>query len=128
MSAMRAVCMDCTSTRLCARHRAEKDSQVQKDMAAAQEMIAKARELGFRWEEPATLKRGRSLLGELEPILAVLRTEPGKWACIRTYPSESGANGATGSLRRRPPKGRWEFTRRKNKLYARYLGPEDGSK
>lgn len=129
MSAMRAVCIDCTPTRLCARHRAEKDALVQKDMAAAQEMIAKARELGFQWEEPpAPTSKKAGLVRTLEPVFAVLRTQPQKWACICTYSYGSGASAAGRKLKQNPPPGRWEFTARKNKLYARYLGPEDGFK
>jgi hypothetical protein len=132
VSAMRAVCMDCTATRLCLKHRAEKDSQVQADMGVAQEAIRKAKELGFKWEEPEEARGPGKALGRvLAPVFDVLRSRPNEWALIRTYGARSGSSNAVRVLKRQIHRipGRWEFASRVDekgsRLYARYLGPDE---
>lgn len=73
-----------------------------------------------------------------ESLLTPLLDRPGQWAIVREYDRPESAEWAARKLRhagRRPrgtpnllviPPGRFDFISGNGRLYARYLGPDDG--
>jgi hypothetical protein len=84
---------------------------------------------GIVWEDPPEGHAGR-WVRRLEPLME----RPGAWAKVIEQPGRHLGNVATQLRARkfRVPPGSWEFKSRRTgpettALYARYLGPEDGT-
>lgn len=92
------------------------------------------------WEVPPSTRRGGPGQFKWIPLLTPLMERPGEWAKVDTKRTPLLATAMAYQLRHheRPttsvvvPPGRWEFTSRAmddgtGAIYARYLGPEDGT-
>lgn len=74
------------------------------------------------WEDPPPIKRGRA--SQVEIILEVLRSKPGKWARVK----ESTSHTYLQNLRRSilaAGGDDYEATERGDALYARFVGEEE---
>lgn len=81
------------------------------------------------WEDPAPRRTGRGgQFGIWIERLSPLLEHPGRWAVVLESETPSRAYGIAHNLshhRLRVPPGEWEYTARGNKVYARYLGPDE---
>jgi hypothetical protein len=78
------------------------------------------------WEDPPDRPNAP---GKWVRALLPLTDHPGRWARIHDATTARTARHIASRLRLQTlqvPPGRWEFDHHKGRVYARYLGPEDG--